>query len=132
MGGVSMGNGSNAQGALMPSDGGGGSFIMGAGCARVSSIDVDGFPDQSPRVGPECTEVGGDEGDMCIPPMIAPIIARFATMMSALGGFPQTFTAESCSSKGFNTFNRNVDISSKVDPPPGLIIPSKMVRVFRE
>merc|ERR1719464_119116 len=68
-----MGPGSNI--ALMGSN-------TGASCGgRVSSIAEDGFPDESPQVGPECTEIGNDT-DLCIPPVIASVIARFATTMT--------------------------------------------------
>merc|ERR1719464_561060 len=119
-----MGPGSNI--ALMGSN-------TGASCGgRVSSIAEDGFPDESPQVGPECTEIGNDT-DLCIPPgMVARMIARVATTMTAMTSFPQKFTDVSCASQGFNTFNRQVDVSSKVPDLPNFLIPTKIVSVYRK
>merc|ERR1719464_341866 len=122
---MGVGSNSNKIFALMGSN-------TGASCGgRVSSIAEDGFPDESPQVGPECTEIGNDT-DLCIPPMIASVIARFATTMTAMTSFPQKFTDVSCSSQGFNTFNRKLDVSSKVPNFPGLDIPTKIVSVYRK
>jgi len=122
--GVSMSVGSDAKGALMVSN-------AGASCARVSSIADEGYPDQSQKFGPECTEIG-DDFAQCIPPRVAPIIISFANTLSAVSPFPQMFTTKSCSSQGFDSFNRNVDIKDVIGNPGNFVIPTTLVRVYRK